>query len=155
VTYSYSGDPADSDLDQVRFTLQDTDAGFPLLQDEEVQFLIDTWRPRYDSLTYVAAIAAATISRKFVGVVSVSADGVSVSTSDLVQRYRDLALDLRKEYKEAQLVGFEPIFNDDSMPKRFRMGLHDSPMAGLQDFGDFDLNPFMVYEYMLWTGVFP
>lgn len=154
MTFSYSGDPASSDLDQVRFTLQDVDAGFPFLTDEEISFLIDSWMPRYSSLTYVASVAAATISRKFTGIVSVSADGVSVNTSELTQRFRDLALNLRDEYKQAAMVGIEPIFNDE-MPRRFRVGLHDHVYAGLQDYGDFDFNPFTVYEYMLLTGGFP
>lgn len=153
MTFSYSGNPASSDLDAVRFTVQDVNPSFPLLTNEEYTFLIAAWMPRYDSLTFVAAIAAATISRKFVGLVSVSADGVSVNTSELTSRYRDLAVSLREEYKLSE-VGAE-IDLTNTQPGRFRIGLHDSAEAGLQDFGDFGLEDFLTAEYLSFTGTFP
>lgn len=151
MTYTYSGDPTSSPKDEVRFTLQDTDTGFPLLTDEEINFLIEQWMPKFDSLTYVAAIAAANISRKFVGIVSVSADGVSVNTADLTQRYRDLAKQLRDEYKAGQIGNGPPIENvmvgtgwDSSIrPLRFGVGLHDNYEAGIQDYGGVHGDPFM------------
>lgn len=142
--FTYSGDPADSDRDQVRFTVQDVDPGMPLLSDPEYDWLISQWLPRYDSLIYVASIAAATISRKFVGIVNVSADGVSVDTSNLSDRYKALAQSLREEYQAAQISGVEiDIANimvgtgiDYSIrPLRFAVGLHDNARAGMQDFG--------------------
>lgn len=151
MTWSYTGDPTTSPRDELRFTLQDTDTGLQLLQDEELDFLINEWMPKYDSLTYVASVAAATISRKFVGIVSVSADGVSVNTADLAQRYRDLALQLRDEYKAAQIGGEVNIDNvligqgpDYSIrPLRFGVGLHDNSDAGLQDWGGWTYDPFL------------
>ena len=143
-TFSYSGDPSSSPLDQVRFTVQDTDPSMPLLTDAEYSWLIAQWMPRYDSLTYVASIAAATISRKFVGIVDVSGDGVSVGTANLSDRYRALAEQLRAEYIASQITGAEiDISNlmvgqdvDYSIkPLRFAVGLHDNIEAGMQDFG--------------------
>lgn len=160
-SYTYSGAPFETDVDQVRFILQDTDPNMWLLSDQELQWLVDQWMPRYDSLTFVAAIAAATISRKFAGIVAVSADGVSVSTSDLAQRYRDLAVSLRDEYKQGQigegpdienlLIGYGP---DPSIkPLRFGVGLHDNPEAGLQDFGGWTYDPFGDINAVLAGGV--
>lgn len=151
MAWTYSGDPATSDKDEVRFYLQDTDSGFPLLQDEELQWLIDEWMPRYDSLLYVASVGAATVSRKFAGMVSVSADGVSVQTGDLAQRYRDLALELREQYKAAQVGGEINIdnvlighgYDHGIRPLRFAVGLHDNPEAGLQDYGGLTYDPFL------------
>jgi len=40
MTWSYSGDPSNSDLDQVRFLVQDTQESDQLLQDEEITFLL-------------------------------------------------------------------------------------------------------------------
>lgn len=153
MVFSYSGDPGASQLDAVRFAVQDVNEAFPLLTDEEHTYLIEEWMPRYDSLTFVAAIAAATISRKFVGLVSVSADGVSINTSELTQRYRDLAVALRAEYKLGAIGGEIDLSN--TQPGRFRMGLHDSIDAGLQDFGDFGLEDFLTAEYLSVTGTFP
>lgn len=143
--------PDASDKDEVRFYLQDTDPGFPLLQDEEIQWLIDEWMPKYDSLIYVASVGAAVISNKFTGLVPVSADGVSVSVGDLSERYRAMAASLREQYKAAQinadinidnlLVGHSP---DPSIrPLRFGVGLHDNPEAGQQDYGGQTADPFL------------
>lgn len=150
MAFTYTS-PQTSDKDEVRFYLQDTDAGFPLLQDEEIQWLIDEWMPKYDSLIYVASVCAAVIANKFVGLVAVSADGVSVQTGDLAQRYRDMAEELRDQYKAAQigadinidnlLVGHSP---DPSIrPLRFGVGLHDNPEAGQQDYGGQTADPFL------------
>jgi hypothetical protein len=151
MAFTYSGDPSSSDLDQVRFLVQDTDPGTPLLSDEEITFLIGKWFPLYDSLTYVAAVCAAAISRRFVSLVNVSADGVSVDVEALAQRFRDLAVELRAEYRREQEVGADiDIENvmvgttpDPSIrPLRFAVGLHDNWQAGQQDYGGWTYDPF-------------
>lgn len=150
MTWTYSGDPKASERDELRFTLQDTDPTLKLLQDEELDFLLERWMGRYDSVIYVAAVAAALVSRKFAGVVNVSSDGVSVNTADLAQRYRDLASELRAEYRDSQIGGAVDLTNimvgtevDQSIrPLRFGVGLHDNPDAGLQDFGGWTFDPF-------------
>lgn len=40
MSWSYSGNPENSDLDKVRFSIGDTIAGDPLLQDEEINAMI-------------------------------------------------------------------------------------------------------------------
>lgn len=148
--FSYSGDPSTSPKDEVRFHLQDTDAGFPLLTDEEIDFQIDEWLPKYDSLIYVAATCADVVSRKFVGIVAVSADGVSVNTADLADRYRLLATELRAQHKASQIGADINIDNvlighgrDSGIrPLRFGVGLHDNPEAGNQDYGGWTGDPF-------------
>ena len=40
MSFSYSGDPSDSDLDAVRFLLQDTTTPNEFLQNEEINFLL-------------------------------------------------------------------------------------------------------------------
>lgn len=155
MTYSYSGDPSNSQKDEVRFVLQDTDPGLQLLTDEEIDFLIEKWLPRYDSLTYVAAIAAATIARKFVGVVDINADGVSVNAAELMNRYTELAKQLRAEYVAAQIGGEVDLSSimigqtpDPRIkPLAFGIGLHDNPEAGLQDFGSWVGDPFADAAY--------
>lgn len=142
--WSYSGNPMTSDLDQVRFWLQDTDPQVRLLSNSELGFLILQWFPKYDSLVYVASIAAESVSTKFAGVVTVSADGVSVNVADLSDRYAKRAMTLRKIHKDLQVGGEIDLTNimvnqrrDDTIaPLNFSVGLHDNPMAGNQAFGD-------------------
>lgn len=42
MSFSYSGDPSASDLDAARFLIGDTDVTAPIMQDEEIQYIIDT-----------------------------------------------------------------------------------------------------------------
>lgn len=142
--FSYSGDPSESTLDEVRFLAQDTDAAMPLLSDTEITYLIDKWWPLYESPTYVAALAAAVIARKFAGVVDVSADGVSVSTAGLSERYREVAEQLRAEYQSEGAVGGLPLldnimaggqWDEQIEPLQFGIGVHDNRWAGRQNYG--------------------
>lgn len=144
MTWSYSGDPSSSDKDAVRFLVQDTDNTLELLTDEEIEYLITQWAPAYGSNTYVAAVAAAVISRKFAGVVTISADGVSISGSDLSRKYTDMAVQLRAEYAEESAVGatvdlsnieIAIRFDPSIAPLNFSVGMHDNARAGQQAYG--------------------
>jgi hypothetical protein len=53
MTWTYSGDPGDSELDEVRFLIQDTDTDDQLLSDEELTYLLNSYGDPYS-----AAIAA-------------------------------------------------------------------------------------------------
>ena len=53
MTWTYSGDPGSSELDEVRFLIQDTDTDDQLLSDEELTYLLDSYGDPYS-----AAIAA-------------------------------------------------------------------------------------------------
>lgn len=144
MTWSYSGDPSKSDLDSVRFWLQDTQQDRPLLTDEELIYLLDLWMPKYNSLVLVAAFAAEVIAAKFTGEVSVSADGVSVQVGELQQRYQQLAQRLREQYK-ADAVDVDLI--DDVMwdqavdssidPLVFGVGFMDNYEVGRADYGNY------------------
>jgi hypothetical protein len=56
MTWTYSGDPGDSALDEVRFLIQDTDINDQQLQDAELQYLIDSYGDPYSAA--VAAVSA-------------------------------------------------------------------------------------------------
>lgn len=135
--------PDSSDVDVVRFYLQDTDPALRLLGDSELQYLVDQWQPRHDSLVYVAAKAAELVSIKFAGVVSVSADGVSVNVADISERYAAAASRLYQMHKDYQVGGEVDISNllwgstrDHGIaPLVFGMGLHDNREAGRQNYG--------------------
>jgi len=55
MTWSYSGDPGASDLDHIRFLIQDTDTTEQLFSNEELTFLFNQYGDAYS-----AAIAAVT-----------------------------------------------------------------------------------------------
>lgn len=147
--WTYSGDPSATALDQVRFWIQDTDPAVRLMSDRELHWLITTWKPRHDSLIYVAAVAAESVAAKFAGVVTVSADGVTVNVADLAERYRILAASLRQLHKQAQVGGEIDISNlmvghgleANIEPLVFGMGLFDNGLAGRQNYGGDRFNP--------------
>lgn len=130
-------------VDVVRLLIQDNDPAIPLLSDLELQWLVDEWLPKHDSLYMVAAQAAERISMKFAGVVTVSADGVSVDVSTISERYRQAALDLRQTHKDAQVGGevdianlmWDPTYDWSIAPLAFGVGMHDNLEAGRQDYG--------------------
>lgn len=142
--WSYSGDPSNSDLDQVRFYVQDTDSTVRLLADAEINFLVGVWKPLYNnSLIYVASVAAGQVAAKFAGVVRVNADGVAVDLTNLSPAYTALAEQLRRLYELEQSDVEVDVTNlmwggDVDLglaPLRFGIGDMDNPAAGQQDYG--------------------
>jgi hypothetical protein len=146
VTFSYSGDPSASDLDEVRFLISDTNEAEPLLSDEEIAYVIATWNPLYGSNTLTAAVCCEIVAGKFAGSISVSADGVSVALSELQGKYEQLAASLRDQYKQQEALGnpsfsgtlFDDTWDATIKPLTFGKGFMDNYLAGRQNFGDYD-----------------
>jgi hypothetical protein len=140
---TYSGDPSSSNTDAVRFLVGDTDPADVLLTDDEIDWLLSVWIPKYDSVTYVAAVAAEVIAGKFAREVSMSADGVSIGVNELQQKYESLAASLRDQYKAettavAPDVGgmlWDEEFDSSIKPLVWAKGMHDNPEAGRQEYG--------------------
>ncbi len=143
MTFTYSGDPSSSPLEEIRFYIQDTDYANPYMTDEELQFLYDTWYPLYKSNVYVAYVAANSLAALFAREVSYSADGVSVSGDQLQGKYKDLAAGLREMWRASQGVGGPnaggviagETLGGDVVPMSFSKGMDDNPLAGQQEFG--------------------
>lgn len=143
MTATYSGDPATSALDEVRFHIGDTDMATPLLTDAEIDFVIATWDPIYMSNLMTAAACCEAISAKYAGQVSVSADGVSVSLSDLQAKYTELSATLRLQYSRLNVAAdgdfagamYDTDWDYSIKPLMFGLGFMDNPDAGRQDYG--------------------
>jgi len=144
MTFTYSGNPSNSPLDEVRFYIQDTNTSDQLLSDEEVNYLIGKWYPIYVSFILVAANACDIISSKFAREVTYSADGVSVGANELQQKYTQLAKSLRDQYKLEKEVGGAPDvggiiygeeFDPTIAPLSWSKGMHDNYRGGQQDYG--------------------
>lgn len=43
MSWSYSGDPSKSEIDAYRFAIQDTDTSCQIMQNEEIQYILDTY----------------------------------------------------------------------------------------------------------------
>jgi hypothetical protein len=143
MSWSYSGDPAASALDEIRFYCQDTDEDDQLISDEEIQFIYNQWFPLYTSNVYCAALVCEIIASKFAREVSYNADGVSIGANELQDKYNALASSLRDQYKALNSayspvdVGgiiFDEEFDSDIKPLNFGIGVFDNFRAGQQDY---------------------
>jgi hypothetical protein len=141
MSWSYSGDPADSPLDEVRFLVMDTDTLDQLISDEEIEYIIATWAPVYGSPLMYASMVAESIAAKFAREVSYSADGVSVGVEQLQDKYDRLASSLRDQYKQYDVGGGPDVFGvmysdqpDGTVkPTMWSLGMHDNARAGNQE----------------------
>ncbi len=61
MSFSYSGDPSMSQLDECRFLLGDTNENTPIMQDEEIDYLIAQYGKDITLLRYHLFLQAATI----------------------------------------------------------------------------------------------
>jgi hypothetical protein len=140
MTWTYSGDPSDGDLEAIRFYVQDTDSSDQLISDEEIEFLIAQWKPVYGSTLMIASMVAEAISAKFAREVSYSADGVSIGVNELQQKYDALATSLRDQYKQYDVGGGPEVggvmwsdYPDPRIkPTIWAVGMHDNIRAGNQ-----------------------
>jgi hypothetical protein len=64
MTWSYSGNPGASDLDEVRFLIQDTDTNEQLLSNEEINYLIAAYVDPYLAAIGAVGILIAQASRE-------------------------------------------------------------------------------------------
>lgn len=144
MSFSYSGNPSDSDLDEVRFYVADTDSNDPILSDEEVLFLITTYKPIHGDNLFVASVVADFIAGKYAREVSVSADGVSIQMSELQSKYEQLSNHLREQFKLKTSFEGNPdvggIMYGETLdygikPLVWAVGMQDNYRAGQQDFG--------------------
>ena len=68
MSWTYSGDPSVSDLDKYRFMIGDTIQTQPIMQDEEIQYIINTYTNNenlmlYHLFTRIAVLFARDIKR--------------------------------------------------------------------------------------------
>lgn len=85
MSWNYSGDPSDSDLDAVRFMIGDTDTSDQQLSDAEVNFLLASY-----SVTVSARIALRRIIAKYVRYVDKSVGDLKISYSKRIDQYNGL-----------------------------------------------------------------
>ena len=90
MTWSYSGDPASSSKDKVRFLIGDTDTAMQLVQDQEIGAILAMQSNAYRA----AARVARAIAAKFARQVDVTGEGLAERGSQRARAFRDLADEL-------------------------------------------------------------
>ena len=139
--FSYSGNPANSTLDSVRFLLGDTDSSDPLLTNAAINFLVVSWVDVYSA----AAAGAEQIAGKFAREVAYNGDGVAVDFSTLQDKYMVLAGQLRTLKKRIGRLAVPyvggmlrsqiatAIANTDESGTLFAVGMNDDYRYGGSD----------------------
>lgn len=145
MTFTY--DPAGldgSDLFQVRFLLGDTIEAEPLLQDEEINFLIAE-----HGVQEGAAQGAERLAAKFARLADQKTGDVSTDFDQLQEHYKNLADQIR-ETGAGGGTGAENTFaggiskadnasrksDSDRVPTIFDKGMHDNPLGPIGNFDD-------------------
>ena len=135
MSWTYSGDPSSSSIDQVRFLLGDTDSTDKLtLSNEEITWLISEWD---NNLYFAAAAGAEQLAGQFAREVTYASDGVTYTGTELQQKYLQLATQLRVEYKRKGRLGLpydgsnDPAYQDwRSRTEEIGIGMHDIRRSG-------------------------
>ncbi len=164
MSWSYSGDPAESDLDLVRFYVGDTDPNWELLQDEEILHVLsqqvsfvdaDTAIPDIESYR-AAATCADALCAWFARFVDTKNKSLSVSAGTRFDHFKTLArrlwskagVTITEDGRQAVVAGIfvgglslsakrSLAADTDAVQPAFRRGEDDHPQA-IQD-GDNDL----------------
>ncbi len=131
---SYSGNPASSSLDMVRFLLGDTDTDAELLTDQEIEALLTV----YNDDVYATAVACAwSLAGKYARKVDRSVGDLRISYGQTADNFRALATQLENQGATSS-EGFRPYAggisisdkqNQDADTDRvvpaFKRGTHD------------------------------
>lgn len=119
MSFSYSHDPSTSPLDEARFLLGDTDDTSPIMQDEEIQYIIDTYSEGTNECKYQLFNRAATL---FARDIKRSLGPQSEDPTGRLNYYKEQA----DYYKKLVAIGgVSPIRY--AYPKTFRKGMFSNP----------------------------
>lgn len=143
MTWTYSGDPASSNRDAVRFTIGDTNVNAQQLQDEEIDYNLgldtpeNVLRASIRSVLNLIALVARAVSQ--------SAGRLSKSFSDQLGHYKELLASLQDEFSTTGdgLVSFyvgglsdaeedTDKVDADLRQNQFEIGQDDNPFVGRQ-----------------------
>ena len=119
MSFTYSGNPAESKLDECRFLLGDTDKSNPIMQDEEIDFIIkesgsDDTLLKYNLFKHAATVFARAVKR--------SLGPQSEDPTDRLKFFEAQASDYKRKLS-AKGISI-PVY---SYPKVFRKGMHNNP----------------------------
>jgi hypothetical protein len=123
MTWTYSGNPAASAVDQVRFTIGDTDTTDQQLSNEEITWLVSVRGSAPLAAPYAAEAIGAKLARESDSSKSVGDMSLSRSLSARSQKYYDLAKRLT-----AQANDFSPPVpwvNPNALGPEFAVGQMD------------------------------
>ena len=116
---NYSGNPADSKLDEYRFLLGDTNESAPIMHDEEIMYIIDTYGDNPNQVLYQLFSRAATI---FARDIKRSLGPQSEDPTDRLKYFKEQAASYKAKIASAGLS-----LPKYAHPKVFRRGMQNNP----------------------------
>ena len=137
MSWTYTGNPADSDRDAVRFLIGDTNCESKLASDQEIEFALGV----SPIVQKAAAVVCRAIAARFSTKTSFGAGDMSKSCSDIAKAFADRAKELEADGNwKASFVGItlggrkiatkEALDDDTSIVQPgFKKGMLDNPRA--------------------------
>lgn len=119
MAFTYTGDPSVSELDECRFILGDTNANAPIMQDEEIRYLIDKYGTNVNVRNYQLFMRASTL---FSRDIKRSLGPQSEDPTSRLDFFKSQA-----EYYKSLIVASGISVPKYSYPKTFRKGMHSNP----------------------------
>jgi len=126
MTWSYSGDPDESPLDEARFLLGDTDEEDPLITNEEINYTL-----KHNKVTYTAcAVCCDTLARKYSREIAsqMGSGSLQVQAQQRAEAFTKRAAELRAmviSKVPAYSVGSDPSVDRPATFKRGMMENHN------------------------------
>ena len=117
--WSYSGNPADSLLNELRFIIGDTNEAEPIMQDEELEYLIAEYGANRNVLMYQVFTRTATI---FARDIKRTLGPQSEDPTERLKFFRDQAATYKAKVSVSGLS--IPAY---AYPKVFNKGMHSNP----------------------------
>lgn len=119
MSWSYSGNPASSKMDECRFLLGDTNEYAPIMQDEEIQYILDTFGGNQNQVMYQLFSRAATL---FARDIKRSLGPQSEDPTERLKYFKEQAASYKSKLASAGLS--IPRY---AHPKVFRRGMQNNP----------------------------
>lgn len=129
MSWTYSGNPANSQIDECRFLLGDTNESEPIMQDEEIQYIIDMYEGNKNQVLYQLFSRAATI---FARDIKRSLGPQSEDPTERLKYFKEKAEEYKSKISSAGLS-----LPKYAHPKVFRKGMQNNPPWPTPKGGDY------------------
>lgn len=123
MSWNYSGNPASSEVDRIRFMVGDTNEDEPILQDEEIEFLIAEHGDNENALRYNVFVTVATI---FARDIKRSLGPQAEDPTERLKFFKDQVAIYRSKLAIAGVS-----LPSYAYPKIFKKGMHSNPPKSL------------------------
>lgn len=101
MSWSYGSDPLNNDVDAVRFLIGDTDSSDPLIQDEEIQYLLSSYSTQFSAYYATRSIAA-----KFARLCREETGDIEVYANQKFDQYSKLAKAMSADLQAGRPIDF-------------------------------------------------